>query len=98
MHAARPVWTVIQFFQADLESAWPTQQQLHDMSWMAIVEGATGLFYWEYGIRGLYQVKDPTEKAALYQELINVTSEVGKGSRFEVELPFTAPAVEVETA
>ncbi len=52
-HGSRPVWTVIQFFQLDLESAWPTEQQLHDMSWMAIVEGATGLFYWEYGIRGL---------------------------------------------
>ena len=52
-HGARPVWTVIQFFQVDLESAWPTEQQLHDMSWMAIVEGATGLFYWEYGVRGL---------------------------------------------
>jgi hypothetical protein len=76
VHRARPVWTVIQFFQADLESAWPTQQQLHDMSWMAIDEGATGLFYWEYGLRGLYEVKDPVEHAALYQELINVTTEI----------------------
>ena len=75
-YGARPVWTVIQFFQSDLESAWPTQQQLHDMSWMAIVEGASGLFYWEYGLRGLYEVKDPVEHAALYQELINVTTEI----------------------
>ncbi len=75
-HGARPVWTVIQFFQLSLESAWPTQQQLHDMSWMAIVEGATGLFYWEYGLRGLREVKDPVEHAALYQELINVTTEI----------------------
>ena len=75
-HGSRPVWTVIQFFQLDLESAWPTEQQLHDMSWMAIVEGATGLFYWEYGIRGLASVKDPVEHAALYQELIDVTTEI----------------------
>jgi len=75
-YGSRPVWTVIQFFQLDLESAWPTQQQLHDMSWMAIVEGANGLFYWEYGLRGLNEVKDPVEHAALYQELINVTTEI----------------------
>ena len=75
-HGTRPVWTVIQFFQANLESVWPTQQQLHDMSWMAIVEGATGLLYWEYGLRGLYEIKDPVEHAALYQELINVTTEI----------------------
>ena len=75
-HGTRPVWTVIQFFQLDLESAWPTEQQLHDMSWMAIVEGATGLFYWEYGLRGLYEIKDPVEHAALYQELIDVTTEI----------------------
>ncbi len=73
---ARPVWTVIQFFQMYAHSPWPTQQQLHDMSWMAIVEGATGLFYWEYGVRGLYLVTDPVEHAALYQELINVTTEI----------------------
>jgi hypothetical protein len=75
-HGTRPVWTVIQFFQLTLESAWPTEQQLHDMSWMAIVEGSTGLFYWEYGIRGLASIKDPVEHAALYQELIDVTSEI----------------------
>ena len=75
-HGARPVWTVIQFFQLTVAGAWPTQQQLHDMSWMAIVEGATGLFYWSYGVRALYDVKDPAEKAALYQELINVTTEI----------------------
>lgn len=76
VHGSRPVWTVIQFFQATTQSAWPTEQQLHDMSWMAIVEGATGLFYWEYGIRGLYLVKDPVQKAALYQELSDVTKEI----------------------
>jgi hypothetical protein len=75
-HGARPVWTVIQFFQLTTQAAWPTQQQLHDMSWMAIVEGATGLFYWSYGVRGLEWVKDPVQHAALYQELINVTSEI----------------------
>ncbi len=75
-HGSRPVWTVIQFFQATAKSAWPTQQQLHDMSWMAIVEGATGLFYWSYGERALGWVKDPAERTALYQELINVTNEI----------------------
>jgi hypothetical protein len=75
-HGSRPVWTVIQFFQTDLESAWPTQQQLHDMSWMAIVEGATGLFYWSYGEAALGWVKNPAEHAALYRELINVTTEI----------------------
>jgi hypothetical protein len=75
-HGSRPVWTVIQFFQLTSQAAWPTQQQLHDMSWMAIVEGATGLFYWSYGVRALQYVRDPVEHAALYQELINVTTEI----------------------
>jgi hypothetical protein len=75
-HGARPVWTVIQFFRANTVSAWPTEQQLHDMSWMAIVEGATGLFYWSYGARALGYVRDPAEHQALYQELIDVTSEI----------------------
>ena len=76
VHASRPVWTIIQFYQADAMSSWPTEQQLHDMSWMAIAEGATGVFYWSHGSRALGWVKDPVEHAALYQELINVTKEI----------------------
>ena len=76
VHASRPVWTVIQFFQADAISSWPTEQQLYDMSWMAIAEGATGLFYWSRGIRALAWVKDPAQKAALWGALVRVTKEI----------------------
>lgn len=58
VHGARPVWTVIQFYQATSGSAWPTRQQLYDMSWMAITAGAQGLFYWSYGAGALQWVKD----------------------------------------
>jgi hypothetical protein len=71
---ARPVWAVIQFFAMRKSAGWPTEHQLHDMSWMAITEGATGLFYWSYGMRALSWVKDPAEKERLYQTLIHVTS------------------------
>ncbi len=76
VHASRPVWTVIQFFQADAVSSWPTEQQLHDMSWMAIAEGASGVFYWSHGMRALGWVRDPAEKAALWGSLVRVTKEI----------------------
>ena len=76
VHGSRPVWTIIQFFQADAMSSWPTEQQLHDMSWMAIAEGASGVFYWSHGIRALGWVRNPVMHAALYRELINVTNEI----------------------
>ncbi len=76
VHASRPVWTVIQFFQADSISSWPTEQQLHDMSWMAIAEGANGVFYWSHGIRALGWVRNPAEKAALWGSLVRVTREI----------------------
>ncbi|MFZ0244611.1 hypothetical protein [Candidatus Binatus sp.] len=76
VHASRPVWTVIQFFQADSVSSWPTEQQLHDMSWMAIAEGANGVFYWSHGIRALGWVRNPAEKAALWGLLVRVTNEI----------------------
>ena len=77
VHDARPVWTVIQFFRLSPLSHFPTEQELHDMSWMAIAEGARGLFYWSYGLRGLdWGRPDPVLRQKRYDELVNVTREI----------------------
>lgn len=74
VHGARPVWVVIQFFRATMLSHFPTEQELHDMSWMAITEGARGVFYWSYGLRGLdWGKRDPVLRQQRYDELVNVT-------------------------
>jgi hypothetical protein len=74
VHGARPVWTVIQFFWLNWLSHFPTEQELHDMSWMAITEGASGVFYWSYGRRGLDWGKEgPVVRQQRYDELVNVT-------------------------
>jgi hypothetical protein len=74
VHGARPVWTVIQFFRFSMLSDFPTEQELHDMSWMAITEGARGVFYWSYGLRGLdWGKRDPVLRQQRYDELVNVT-------------------------
>lgn len=83
VHGSRPVWTVIQFFKATSVSSWPTEQQLFNMSWAAIVEGATGLLYWSHGAGALAWVKDPAEHNRLYTELINVAEGI---SSLEPEL------------
>ena len=57
-------------------SSWPTEQQLHDMSWMAIAEGASGVFYWSHGMRALGWVKDTAEHAVLWGSLVRVTKEI----------------------
>lgn len=77
VHGARPVWTVIQFFRMSRLSHFPTEHELHDMSWMAITEGARGVFYWSYGLRGLeWGTKDPVLLQRRYDELVNVTREI----------------------
>ena len=73
VRGARPVWTVIQFFRLSPLSHFPTEQELHDMSWMAITEGARGVFYWSYGLRGLDWERDPVVRQKRYDELVNVT-------------------------
>jgi hypothetical protein len=46
------------------------------MSWMSIVEGAKGLFYWSFGARGLAWVKDHKERVEHWQDLVAVTKEI----------------------
>jgi hypothetical protein len=49
---ARPPIMVLQFFSF-LGSPWPTLQQMRTHAYMAIIEGARGLFWWSLGERAL---------------------------------------------
>ena len=73
---SRPLWMVIQYFPLTRAGGWPTEDELRAMSWMAIVEGARGLFYWSFGARGLAWVKDASERERRWQELVRVTREI----------------------
>jgi hypothetical protein len=54
---SRPVMTVLQFFQFDAsrssQGRWPTQREMRNHAYMAIVEGAKGLMWWSLGENGL---------------------------------------------
>jgi hypothetical protein len=76
VQGARPVWMVIQYFPFTSAGGWPTEGDLRTMSWMAIVEGAQGLFYWSFGAKGLAWVKDPAERERRWQDLVRVLREI----------------------
>jgi hypothetical protein len=73
---ARPLWMVMQYFPISKRAGWPTREQLRQMSWMSIIEGAKGIFYWSFGARGLAWVKDESERVQRWQDLVVVTKEI----------------------
>ena len=73
---SRPLWMVLQYFPLTRQAGWPTREQLRQMSWMSIVEGAKGIFYWSFGTRGLAWVKDLDEKKKRWEDLVVVTKEI----------------------
>jgi|GEM_PF-1050969 len=46
---ARPFMTVLQFFRATSLGRWPTRAEMRGHAYMAIVEGARGLWWWSVG-------------------------------------------------
>jgi Bacterial Ig domain len=53
---SRPFMTVLQFFQFTSQGRWPTRQEMRNHAYMAIVEGARGLFWWSLGDNALLAV------------------------------------------
>jgi hypothetical protein len=53
---ARPFMTVLQFFQFTSQGRWPTLAEMRNHAWMAIVEGARGLWWWSLGDNALRNV------------------------------------------
>lgn len=72
---SRPFMTVIQFFLFTANSRWPTEDELKRMSYMAITEGAQGLFYWSLGARALAYVSGPA-RWEYYERLKNTVAEI----------------------
>jgi hypothetical protein len=50
---ARPIWAVLQFYAGESGFPgfphWPTYQELHDMTYIAVVAGVEGIWYWSWG-------------------------------------------------
>lgn len=97
---SRPINTVLQFFQSTSKDRWPTEKELRDMSYMAIAEGANGLWYWSIGAGALAWVggcnsseKDENgwcpERIDYFNRLKNVMNEI-KGlepALVEIDMP-----------
>ena len=53
---ARPFMTVLQFFKFTSQGRFPTFAEMRSMAYMAIVEGARGLWWWSLGTNALQDV------------------------------------------
>ena len=75
---ARPYMTVLQFFQFTSQGRWPTRQEMRNHAYMAIVEGAKGLWWWSLGDNALLAVCSGwcTEKTQHMDDLKAVVNEI----------------------
>lgn len=90
VYGARPPWTVVQFFKFGSKGHYPTETELRSMSWLAIICGAKGLFYWSLGTGGGLQhlsnvspgtdpetgLPLPSPREIVWRRLVNVTKEI----------------------
>jgi hypothetical protein len=75
---ARPFMTVLQFFKFTSQGRWPTLQEMRNHAWMAIVEGARGLWWWSLGDNALKAVCSGwcAEKTTYMTNLKTVVNEI----------------------
>ena len=75
---ARPIMTVLQFFKFTSLGRWPTLAEMRSHAYMAIVEGARGLWWWSLGDNALKSVCPDwcAEKIAHMNDLKAVVNEI----------------------
>lgn len=75
---SRPFMSVLQFFKQTSKGRFPTKDELRNMSFMAITEGANGLMYWSLGAKALaYVCKDwCAEREAYFEMLKTIMTEI----------------------
>ena len=75
---ARPVMTLLQFFAFTAHGRFPTRLEMRNHAWMAIVEGASGLWWWSLGDDALASVCAGwcAEKTGYLNNLKSVVNEI----------------------
>jgi hypothetical protein len=75
---SRPIMTVLQFFKFTSLGRWPTLTEMRNHAYMAIVEGARGLWWWSLGDNALKAVCSGwcAEKTAHMNDLKTVVNEI----------------------
>jgi hypothetical protein len=75
---SRPIMTVLQFFKFTSVGRWPTLTEMRNHAYMAIVEGAKGLWWWSLGDNALKAVCSGwcTEKITHMNHLKTVVNEI----------------------
>jgi hypothetical protein len=75
---ARPIMTVLQFFKFTSLGRWPTLAEMRNHAYMAIVEGARGLWWWSLGDNALKAVCSGwcAEKTAHMTKLKTLVNEI----------------------
>jgi hypothetical protein len=75
---SRPIMTVLQFFKFTSQGRFPTLQEMRNHAWMAIVEGARGLWWWSLGDNALLAVCSGwcAEKTGYMNNLKAVVNEI----------------------
>ena len=75
---SRPIMTVLQFFKFTSQGRFPTLQEMRNHAWMAIVEGARGLWWWSLGDNALMAVCSGwcAEKTGYMNNLTTVVNEI----------------------
>jgi hypothetical protein len=75
---ARPVMTLLQFFAFTAHGRFPTRLEMRNHAWMAIVEGASGLWWWSLGDDALASVCPGwcAEKTGYLNNLKSVVNEI----------------------
>src|SRR5256712_884863 len=76
---ARPIMTVLQFFKFTSAGRFPTLPEMRAHAYMAIVEGADGLFWWSLGDDALLAVCGSTwcdERTGYMNNLKSVVNEI----------------------
>ena len=75
---SRPIMTVLQFFKFTSLGRWPTLTEMRNHAYMAIVEGARGLWWWSLGDNALKAVCSGwcAEKTTYMNNLKAVVNEI----------------------